>query len=167
MSKKPVQPKEVWDALQKHPEFAAQRFAMKKMLRPYIEATPTVLLDLLDKTATVETLMKAKIAFLRYCVANGFVKAAVAVTPAASLDLFGSDAAASMMESALSGAIDMAEEIAKDVPGILEQYGMTERQLLTNPKVGLAGKALKLYDQGKLTVGEILRLQPAIIVKNT
>lgn len=165
MSKKSVQPQEVWEALEKHPEFASQPPAMKKALRPFVEATPTVLADLLDQPATVESLMKAKIIFLRYCVDNGFIEAAVKATPKAMRDLF--DGVEDMLKSTLAAAIDMAEEIAQDVPGLLVQYEMTERDLLTNPKVGLAGKALSLYDKGKLTVGELLRLQPTIIVKNT
>lgn len=165
MSKKTVLPQEVWDALLKHPEFASQPPAMQKALRPFVEATPTVLADLLDQIVTVETLMKAKIAFLRYAVGNGFIEASVKATPKAQRDLF--DGMVDMLKSALETAIDMLEEIAKDVPGFLKENEITERDLLVNPKVGLSGKALSLFDKGKLTIGELLRLQPSIIVKNT
>ena len=165
MSKKTVLPQEVWNALLKHPEFASQPPTMKKALRPFVEATPMVLADLLDQPATVESLMKAKVAFMRYCVNNGFIEAAVKATPKATRSLF--EGMEGMLKDALTTAISMAEAIAQDVPSVLAQYDVTERDLLINPKVGLTGKALSLYDKGKLTIGELLRLQPSIIVKNT
>lgn len=158
-------PDQVWQGVLKDPETASQPDVMKQALRPFVEAIPKVLADLLDMAVTVESIMKAKIAFLRYCADNGFVKAIIAATPAESLWLIGAGTAASMLELALTAAISMAEQIAQDVPVMLAQKGTTERELLASPKVGLTGEALALYDKSKLTIGDLLRLQPMIIIK--
>lgn len=164
MAKKPVQPNEVWEAVLKDPEFAAQPPAMKEALRPFVEATPRVLADVLDHPATLESLMKAKMAFLRYCLDNGFIEEAVKATPKATREMF--DGMEDTLKQLLDGALKAVQEVLQDVPAFLANYEITERDVLTNPKVNLKGKALSLYDQGKLTVGDVLRLQPVIIIKN-
>ena len=158
----PPTPEEVWRALLTDREFASQPDAMKQILRPFVGALPTVLADLLDQPATVKTILTAKIAYMRYGFDNGLIEASVGAAPEALRGIF----EANDIKEMLQDAMQMIEEIVKDIPGFLQQIGVTERDFLTNPKVGLSGEALSLYDKGQLTIGELLRLQPILIVKN-
>lgn len=151
---------QVWDAAVADPSCSSQMpegSALREAIRPFFESAPTVLAEFLDRPLTLQVLADAKIAFLRYCLGNGFVeKVGGAVGMSGHL-----------VKLMFKGLIEMWENILKDVPAFLEAQGIMEEQVMLSPKVGLNADNQKQYKAGTLTVADVLRTQPAVILKNS
>jgi uncharacterized protein (DUF3820 family) len=159
---------DVLKALMKDAEYSAQPEAVREAMQPFIEAIPEVLEGQLDAPVTLQSLMAAKFAFLRYCGDNQFISKVVAAMPEEALGWFDRDDLAGMMEGMFGQLLDLAESIMEDVEGFLASQGVTEAQIMQHPKgLGLNPEAFALYEAGRLTIGDILVLQPMVIVKNT
>lgn len=158
---------DVWAKVMEDPEIAQQPESVRDALRPYIEALPTVLADQLDQPADLANVMKAKIAFLRYCVDNGFIRAMVEAIPDEALGFMSRGSLPDMLQSQMSGLIDAAEELTGDVKSLLDAQGVTEKQVMLSDDIGLNEEARSLYEVGSLTIGELLQVQPMVIAKNS
>lgn len=187
---KPVTDEQIWAKLMKEEAFTSQAPAAVEATKPFILALPKELGKLLTKKVNLKNVCAAKLVFLRYLLANGFVEK---VFPLANMDVtkttseqagntkvevteksktVGSSLLDEMMlatmRTSLETLVGMLEELVKDTRGLKKLAGYkTEREAFVDPKIGLTGKALRLYDQKKLTIGDLLSLQPMIIVKNT
>jgi len=151
---------QVWDASIADPSFSAQMpegSPLREALKPFVEAAPTALAEFLDRPITLQVLVDTKIAFLRYCLGNGFVEK---MDEAVGM---GGDLIKSMFE----GLIEMLADTLKDVPAFLKAQGVTEEQVMLSSKVGLSVDNQAQYKAGKLTVADVLRTQPAVILKNS
>jgi hypothetical protein len=157
----------VWIKINEDVDFLQQPESVRDATRPYVEALPIILADMLNAPVTLNSVMKAKVAFLRYCVDNGFIKAAVDAMPDEALGFFDREDLPEMFESLLTQAIDMAEELTGDVAGLLKENGLTEEKVMLGPSIGLNDEARSLYQAGELIIGELLLIQPMLIVKNT
>jgi len=157
----------VWTKIGDDAEFLQQPEAVREATRPYVEALPNVLADSLDQPANLNNTMRAKFLFLRYCVDNGFIKAAVEAMPEEALGFLDREDMFPMLESALAGAIEMADELTGDISALLEENGVTEDEVMLSPKVGFNTETAAMYRAGELTIGELLVAQPMIIVKNS
>jgi hypothetical protein len=121
---------------------------------------------------------EAKTAFVKHLLEAGYIEEMQKVmldsiknaagTPGALTDAFeGFDISTLIsrlrrqLEEMLSGLPKMAALLT---PEYIKQCGMTERAILV--KNGLRGDALTAYDQGELTLADLLRIQPLIIIKN-
>ena len=151
---------QVWSASLADPKFASEMpegSPTRVIIQPFIEAAPTALAEFLDRPLTLKVFIDAKVAFLRYCLDNGFAeKMSDAVG-------FGGE----LVESALEAVIEMLAEVFKNVPAFLDERGITEEQVLLSPEVGLNDENKALYKSGTLTVADVLRTQPAVILKNS
>ena len=151
---------DVWNASLEEESFAEEMpegGPVREIIRPYIEAAPTVLADYLEKPLTLQVLADTKIAFLRYCMDNGFAeKMGEAVGFSGEI-----------IEVVLSNLVEALAGMLEDIPGMLEEQGVTEQQVMLNKKVGLNSENKKLYKAGALTVEQVLRTQPSVIVKNS
>lgn len=157
----------LWAKVNEDPEMQRQTEAVREALRPYIEAAPAVLADLLDKPAIFTNIVQAKVRFIRYCIDNGFIKNIVVAMPDGALNLFSSDDVSEMLQKTLNLLSDMSRGLLADLPAFLKKYGMTEDQIILSPEMGLNAEARKLYGAGQLTIEKLLLVQPTIILKNT
>lgn len=157
----------IWTKINEDVEFMQQPEAVREAMRPYVEALPTILADMLDTPVTLTSATKAKVIFIRYCLDNGFVKAAVDAMPDEALGFFDRDDLPEMMEGLLGQALEMAEEMIGNVQAMLEANGVTEEQVMLSSNVGFQAEARALYQARKLTIGKLLSVQPMVIVKNT
>ncbi len=160
--------KQVLSALMNEPEYSTQPASVLAVTDPFMLAIPDVLKDHLDKIVTLATLMDAKITFLRYCVANEYVKKVVAAMPEDSFGWLDAKEAAEMMQGMMAQVVELLAEVVKDAPAFLESQGITEEQMMAHPKGGaLRPNVFKLYKAGTLTIADVLKMQPMVIVKNT
>ncbi len=160
--------KQILAALMKDPEYSAQPASVLAVTDPFMLAIPDALKDHLDKIVTLATLMDAKIAFLRYCVENDYVKKVVAAMPEDSFGWMDAKGVVEMMQGIMAQVVEILAEFVKDVPAFLESQGITEEQMMAHPKgVALKPNVLKLYKAGNLTIADVLKMQPMVIVKNT
>lgn len=151
---------EVWAATVADPSFTEEvpeGDPMREVLRPFVEATPVVLADFLDKKATMETVVHAKLAFLKYCLKNGLVQKAA--------DALG--AMTGMLEQAFASVVSMLEASCENIPALLIQAGMTEEEAMLDPSMRFNEASKQAYNAGTLTIGDLLRTQPTVIIKNT
>lgn len=162
-----VTPEEVWKKMQEDAEFLQQPETVQEATRPYIEALPVILADLLDQPASLDNTMQAKVKFLRYCIENGYITAVVNAMPEEAFIFFSREDLPGMFEGMLSQLIDMLEELTGDVSALLKAQGVTEEEVMLGSNVGLNDEARLLYQSGSLTIGKLLVVQPMVIVKNT
>jgi hypothetical protein len=75
---------------------------------------------------------------------------------------------AGMMESTFSSLIEVLDSVIKNIPEFLKSQGVTEAEMMAHPKsIGFKPNVLKKYTAGKLTIADLLELQPMVIIKNT
>lgn len=147
---------EVWEAVLVDQKFAAYPQEIQNVLRPFITASPEALASYLDKPVTLQGLAEAKIAFLRYCINDGLgekMAQMVGMDPDTVTDL-------------LRSVMEMLEPFVSDLAQTLEEHGVTEEQVMLDGAIGLNDANRKKYTEGTLTIEEILRTQPAVILKN-
>lgn len=63
----------IWDGMMNEPDLAAQPEAVQSVLRSFVDHLPVLVEDLLDKPATLQNIITAKLRFLRYCSENDFI----------------------------------------------------------------------------------------------
>jgi len=151
---------DVWKAITADPAFAAEMVEgtpEREVIKPFIEAAPTALAEFLDQPFTLKAYADSKVTFLRYCIGNGIADKLS--------EAFGMSA--SLVRSALGASIDMLAELIKDVPAFLALQNVTEDQVMLGPKVGLNDANKELYKAGQLTIADVLRTQPTLILKNS
>ena len=151
---------QVWDASLADPSFSSQMpegSPVREAIKPFIEAAPKALEELLDQPLTLQVLGDAKIAFLRYCLGNGFVEK---VGGAAG-------AGGSLVKAMLEGVVETLAAMRMDLPAFLKEHGVKEEEVMLSSEVGLNGANQDDYKAGKLTVADVLRTQPGVILKNS
>lgn len=152
-------PIQVWEAtiadqnfVAKMPEGSRQREA----IRPFIEGAVEALADQLENYVTIQTLVEAKFAYLRWCIENGLGRVMAEAT--------GTNPR--LIEPVLGKMFKMLEEMCNNLPALLERHSITEEQLMRDPKLGMNADNIEKWRSGVLTIGELLVTQPAIILSN-
>ena len=72
-----------------------------------------------------------------------------------------------LVRSMLEKSTEMLADMIKDVPAFLALNNITEDQVMLGQNVGLNDANKELYKAGQLTIAEVLRTQPALILKNS
>lgn len=163
-----ISPQAVWEAANQEDGFPQQPEAAREALRPFIEALPTILANVLETPITISSVMSAKIAFTKYCLNNNFIGAVLAATPPEILQRMGSpEELAEQMGEMMNHIIVTAEEVVADVPAILQRHGVTEQAVMMGQQFGLNQASREQYLAGKLTIGQLIVTQPSVIFSNT
>lgn len=149
---------EVWEATLNDASFAKQmpEGPLRDAIRPFVEKSPEILAAYLEKKVTLESFVQAKAAFIEYCLENGF---ADIMASAAGMD-------SGFIKDLLGYAHKMFSELLKDVVKFLEEHGITEDQVILSAKAGLNETNRELYKKEQLTIHELLRTQPGVILRN-
>lgn len=151
----------IWSTLEKDASFLRQipKGKPREVMREIVEHAPTVLADCMEEKATVAAVIRAKMLFLKWTADSGNARKLVLSYP---LEAFGGDedVRQEMAESvgdAVSGALSVLEETLTQLTDCLLDDGY---------RASLVPAARKEYAAGTLTVGRLLELQPALILKN-
>ncbi len=157
-----VKPGDVWVRINKDSDFKTQSKASREAMRPYIEAMPVILEDMVDHKVSLESLVRAKITFIRYSVENGAVEASInSLSPDERRKL---NMSSSQMVEQQQQLIDSLELFAQDIPGALKAEGLPENvKMLTL----LNREAGQIYLKNQLTIRKLLLVDPAAIYKNS
>ena len=160
---------QIWQKCQEDPELGEAPEAVKKVLGEYINFSPAILNDHLFKLVSLESIMDAKLAFLRYCQENDFVQKSVAALPEEHLGWMSRSDMTESMASTFGELIDLAEKISRNIIKFLKEHEVTEEVILTSPGSNLClnEKLQEGYRAGTLTIRELLLEQPTIILKNS
>lgn len=162
-----VTPEAIWMKLNEDQEFQAQPEAVRKVTQPFIEALPTILANQLDLPVTLNNLTQAKFDWMNYCLKNGYIEACMAVMPDEAFNFYSREEMPDVMKELLEQALEMATGLIGHVEELLEEYGVTEDQILLQPKNGFNAEIRERYLAHTLTIGDVLLIQPAIITKNS
>ena len=181
-------PAVIWTELMKDRLFATFPEWQCEVFKPFVEAMPVALADLLDEPMTLQSFAKAKLAFLRYCLDNHLSqkideadpdnKPAESAEPEKPAETgFGAvigvlvevveTGLGAMLELGMENLAEGFQELVDKAPAMLEKAGVTEEQVMLSPDVGLNEKAMALYKKGNLTIRKVLQIQPMIIFKFT
>lgn len=149
--------KQVWDQLIETPQFGQQTKKVQDVYLPYIMALPTILRQLSNEPATLSNLILAKITFMNAWLSNGSV-----FTIARKL---GYSEPRDLYDQYIN-EVDALTKVLDELPLVLEAQRKTEEEFMLSPRVGLIGEAMKKCQAGTLTIGELLVLQPMVILDN-
>ena len=129
---------------------------------------PDVLAAHHDTPVTFSSLAAAKIAVIEHFMTAGYVESFVRAMPDNAFFSSTREKLAERLREMLPEVIEQFREILADAPSFLASQGVTEEQLLAHPRGGRFGEAaMQAYRAGTLTIGALLELQPAVIIKNT
>ena len=149
---------EVWAAMLVDPAFAAQvpeGSEVRRVVQECTEKAPKVLATLLGERVTFKVLVNAKLTFMRYLLDSGFI------SKMAEASGMGDD----RLIYTLERLVEEFAMIFEDVPGILQAAGVTEEQVMLHPQVGLTVVNQDAWRAGTLTVADLLRTQPLVILR--
>lgn len=151
---------DVWNATIADPAFADEMpvgSPIRDAIRPFIEGSVVALDVHLGDNVSLQVITTCKMKFLRYCLENNF-GAVIGEVMEMEADIF-----TGLFEQLL----DMLESMTKDVSTFLSENGVTEEQVMRSSQVGLNPTMLAQWEAGTLTVTDILRFQPSVILKNS
>lgn len=153
---------QIWESLNRNRKFKAIPPELKKVLRPFVMLIPRIYKKELDELVTLGSLRKARFNFLRYCVENGISQSFADATPDDRLDGLTRGQMSRIIERDLLGAVVDLENLAKN-PSPLSDSEIEE--IMLSPEIGLYRKTRRLFKQGKLTLKDLLLLQPMLLIK--
>jgi hypothetical protein len=131
-----------------------------------IEALPEVLKEHLDKKVALRSFIEAKLAIVEHTLESGFIGKMFAAVPEEELPMT-VDEMTEMMTMMLKQLRGPFMNMIHDTQAFLENYGVTERQMLANAQGGrFSAQTLAAYDKGKLTIRSLLETQPAALLLN-
>ena len=149
---------EVWSASLTDPAFAKEltENSVRDTIRPFTEAAPVAIAEHLGKLFSLQSLVDAKISFLQHNKINGYARKFSEVV----------DRSEERVTAQIDSVIDALSDIAIDIPDILEKCKFTEEQVILDERTGLSCENQDLYRAGTLTVADVLRTQPVVILRN-
>ena len=157
---------EIWEHLATDVDVKCQPPSVQEAIKPFVMAAPEILRDLLNQKVTLESVMRAKLRFLHHCRYFDYICKIMDARPECSYGFFSREEMTRALDSILSLDIEVAERITSDTAGFLRAQGVTELQVMKNPEgLGLRHGVLQEYICGSLTISDLLRMQPEVIVK--
>ncbi len=159
----------VWETLQDVEGFQEEipEGKPREVFGEFVRNVPELLKEQLDTKLTLASFLQAKLTIVKATLEGDLLERLFKAYPAETLP-FSIDVILDMAKSALSVMIPSVEDILNDVPAWMAENGVTEEQALSHPKAGrLNRKSMAAYRAGTLTVGELLELQPWVLIKNS
>lgn len=152
-------------ALNKDPEYLMQEKSVINFMNEFMLAIPEALREFLDAPVTVTSIVNTKVAFIQFCIENNYVSKVIAASPQDSFGWMDPSVVAEMIQDALSNSFDLFSKFASDIPQFLREYGISEEKMMYSFE--LRPELMERYRTGTLTIGELLMLQPMVILKNS
>jgi hypothetical protein len=135
-------------------------------LRPFYEQAatqlPIILAPLLNQPVTLKNFAYAKFLFLKYYVESSFPRAYLKLLP----DKYQNrDSLEIVIQNIVQGMYVM-EFIYLETEDYLKEVNLSEERVMTCRNVGLSEENKERYEQGNLSIDDILTSQPFIIMIN-
>ena len=148
--------------LQIDPKWQAQSLAFQQATKEMIPGFLEVLETRLHSFVTLRVWAETRLDLLRFKLEHGFSESLCDY----SLELADNEAPILVRETnaKLREAMELLQGLLDGLEDMLEASGIPEREILTGHAVGLSGLALQLYDKKLLTVADLLKLQPSLIL---
>lgn len=154
---------EVWEALLNDPNLADQE-SFLPVLQQIVEAVPLILTEELPLLVTFETLLQCRVKFIQYLLDHDFVAKAINLLPESDFDLMDREDVAVMMQSGFETIVQLAGPILANVGEFLADQGMTDAEIVLSSTTGLNIPMRNSYRAGTLTIEELMRRQPGVIL---
>ena len=164
--KRPLDTKKIWELLKSDPTFTkgAPDGALE-VFHEVIEALPKILAKRqLKALVTLSTLTKAKLDIVEHMLDTGIVIKIAATIPE-ELRTCSPEELADFIKSSFEQLRTPFMEMIHNTKSFLADYGVTEYQVLADPKgCNLNQASLNAYRAGKLTIRRLLETQPATLL---
>jgi len=161
-----IEGKQVFEVIMKDEEFKSQPENVIKAIEPFVLALPEILKDQLSSIVTVTTLLNAKLAFLKYCMENDYIKKVTDEVPDDNFGMFGRESMVAISQAAVEQSIQAIPQTINKLAEILASQGLSEEQVLFGGENPIMENLRSDYKNGTLTIGDLLLKQPMAIVKN-
>lgn len=129
-----------------------------QILEPFINDSPIVLRDFLDKPAGLNSICNSKLVFIDHCRRGGIYN------ELQKREVF-KKIAADIIEAVDSLEIKLQELVKKNLESDNGERELLEMMLITGSELGLSDENKKRYTDSVLTIGDILISQPYIILE--
>ncbi len=157
----------VWSKVVTDPSYGQMSKRTQAATKPYINRLPEVLAPVKDDPFSYKSLINAKLLFLQFSLSSGMLDAHVKTLTKAELGFFTQQGVIEVIKGTLTDLLDRYASTARDFEEMLKSSGITERDMILSPALGLVPEAKALYLKGELTIGKLIEIQPILIVKNT
>ena len=157
---------EVLAALMTDSEYAGQPPAVLAAMEPFVRELPNLLADDMEKPVNLTVLMGAALKYHRYCAENGLLHEVAKFLPEELADGLGAQKLEEMLKGANESFRRFLENLVADVQKFLDSRRISEEIMMAHPQgIGLNHALLEKYHAGSLTLADVLREQPIVIVK--
>lgn len=158
--------KDIWEKASKDPA-VTKAIMFKSQMAVFQDYVENNLLDaigdMMDKPATLENIINAKVAFVKNVLSTGLIRKFIEAEPARGSMIANSGVVIKMLESVLEQLVEALEPIAADMQKFLEENNLSEAFIYA--KMGLSSDNIDKAAKGELTIGELILDQPAVILK--
>ena len=139
----------------------------QKALEPFALELPNVIGEYLEQPLGLGNFLKAKIAFLKYQLENGWFEALVASYSEKQLQGLSRDKMTEIIKNGFSEQLKVVETIAANPEAYLQEQGVSEEAFLSNPhfmRLNLVTR--ELQKTGQLTIRALVEFQPSLLILN-
>jgi hypothetical protein len=143
-------PEQIIGGLELDPIWLCQPEKVKQALLPFISTAPETLIEHLGKLVTVRTWAETKLAFLKHLLDGGYSEALCEIEKSG--------------DQTIQNNIILMEQLLDGIEELMDLTGQTDRDILAGPSVGLKGLALLMFDRRLLTIADLLKLQPMLLI---
>lgn len=158
---------QVLTVLMKDPDYLILPESIRKVMEPFILATPNILKVNLNKQVNLSVLMDSKLKFFRYCQKNEFITQLLKALPEDYLNGLKREVVYEATKGQIAQLISFLNHVAKHTSLFLATSSLTEMQMMAHPCLSLKPEVLLQYQSRRLTIANLLLLQPSSIVKYT
>ena len=156
-----IDKKKMWAKLMADPGFAESMSVVGPVMMKLMDAVPELYASTEDVTVTIRTVLEARLVFLRHMVAEKHVTALVSACP---IEMFDGD------EEVRAMTIEGGERQVANLTWETEHVCSFDDERLPHPSrvftEPLTAEVQAAMDNGTLTIGKLLELQPSIVLKH-
>lgn len=159
-----VTKEEILRALEADPDFLCQPAASQAVWREFLIHTPEILASILSRPLDIDVFFQVKALFFEQLISGDLPKKLLDSMPASSFMVISKSSALRQLTQKLKQALGMFKHVVKDPESFLRDYGVTEEHLIGG--LGLRADLMSQYKARTLTVADLLRAQPYVLVKH-
>lgn len=154
---------QIWLALFSDPKIDSGSQLMR-VLQPFVESIPEALSNSLSDSVTASSLEATSILFARYCLENGLVRKVVDLIPPNELGYDGKETIVLTREGYLLQLIVGRERKLSRLSQYMQEKGLTDSDIVLPKIAGLSSEFVAKYQEGSLTILDLLLVQPRFII---
>lgn len=155
----------VWDSLMADMDFLNNPPAVRVAQESFVRKLPVIAAAYLQEAVSLESLARTKAAYLQYCFEGGYIQILASAILAAGCQTMEYDRLVEFYSEKMSTFISGVDSLISETGEVLAETQISEKYFVM-AIFQLNETAAKRYCADTLTIGELMLLDPLVLVRN-